>query len=383
MTIAFSSPLLQVSLTPMQLPEGRASAAAPSAWGAALEEDGSGRQRLRITPGECSQLLVQVRNLRDRPLSIRLKLVGNFPADWVQPFSAEGILLPPQQSSQSAPVEHLNVNLTFNLTDWPPEAERSHDPAQFFEHPTALKPQETLTIDYRAQLLIYGVTLSSPGLETETDRAPSDRESLAESESAPESDRVRESEKLIGVVDFDLLVRPRSLYLDFLPAIYREVDFIGRLLKIFEQSFEPAVESWQALWAYLDPHTAPSALLPFLAHWVGWPGQVPWDEVKQRQLMRRAIEIYRGRGTQKGLKLYLHLYTGLPEDQILIEEAFTRSFELGQARLGPSTLLGRGRPFHFRVRLRCDSQSVDEFLVRSIIEQEKPAFCSYELKIEP
>jgi phage tail-like protein len=375
MTIAFSSPLLQVSLTPMQLPEGRASAAAPSAWGAALEEDDSGRQRLRITPGECSQLLVQVRNLRDRSLSIRLKLVGNFPADWVQPFSADEIVLPPQQSAQSAPVEQLNVNLTFNLTDWPPEAMRSGNSAQFFEHPTALKPQETLTIDYRAQLLIYG-------LETERDRSISGQESLTESELIPESDRSREPEKLIGVVDFDLLVRPRSLYLDFLPTIYREVDFIGRLLKIFEQSFEPAVESWQVLWAYLDPHTAPSALLPFLAHWVGWPGQVPWDEVKQRQLIRRAIEIYRWRGTQRGLRLYLHLYTGLPENQILIEEAFTRSFELGQARLGSNTLLGRGRPFHFRVRLVCDTQVIDESLVRSIIEQEKPAFCSYEFTCE-
>ncbi|MEB3291875.1 MAG: phage tail protein, partial [Synechococcales bacterium] len=67
--------------------------------------------------------------------------------------------------------------------------------------------------------------------------------------------------------------------------------------------------------------------------------------------------------------------------QIQIEEAFTRSFDLGQARLGPNTLLGRGRPYHFIVCLQCDPQTVNESLVRSIIEQEKPVFCSYELRI--
>jgi len=63
------------------------------------------------------------------------------------------------------------------------------------------------------------------------------------------------------------------LYAKFLPAIYQELDFVGRFLKIFEQAFEPAVNSLDTLWAYLDPTTAPQGLLPFLAHWVGWTPQ--------------------------------------------------------------------------------------------------------------
>ncbi|MEB3295225.1 MAG: hypothetical protein VKJ24_18885, partial [Synechococcales bacterium] len=289
MTIAFSSQLIQVSLTPMQLPEGRSNATAQAAWGGSVVQESQERQRLRLTPGECSQLLVQIRNLsRDRHLSMRLQLVGNFPAHWVQPLHQAPIILSSvvssqpssqpssqQSSQQSFPTSHVE-QLNFNLTDWPPETvtdlQEGDRPSQFFEHPTALQPQETLAIDYRAQLLIYGFPIQNEGESTAEPRSPANPD----------------AEKLIGVVEFDLLVRPRSLYLDFLPAIYREVDFIGRLLKIFEQGFEPAVDSWQMLWAYLDPHTAPTALLPFLAHWVGWPGQVPWDERQQRQLIRRA-----------------------------------------------------------------------------------------------
>jgi phage tail-like protein len=217
----------------------------------------------------------------------------------------------------------------------------------------AIAGKKSFQIDYQAQMLVY----------------------LDEGENSP----------LVGTVDFLVHLRPRSLYLDFVPSIYREVDFIGRFLKVFEQSFEPAVDILQTLWAYLDPNTAPSQMLPFLAYWVGWPGQVPWDELKQRQLIRRALEIYRWRGTQRGLQLYLHLYTGLPNEQIQIEESFNRTFELGQSQLGPMTMLGNGRPYHFCVRLtppREEIDRLDEPLIRTIIEQEKPAFCTYDLRFD-
>jgi hypothetical protein len=55
---------------------------------------------------------------------------------------------------------------------------------------------------------------------------------------------------------------------------------------------------------------------------------------------------------------------------------------LGNSILGQDALLGGGKPFHFRVHLRPDSPgSVDEGLVRQVIEQQKPAFCTYELQM--
>jgi phage tail-like protein len=192
---------------------------------------------------------------------------------------------------------------------------------------------------------------------------------------------------------FYLYIRPHSLYLDFLPAIYRETDFVGRFLKIFEQSFEPAVQTLDNLWAYLDPLTAPRSLIPFLSHWVAWPLQDPISLDRQRFLIKHALDIYRWRGTRRGLRFYLHLATGLPLDEHLsdetqkhigISESFCRGAILGEARLGEDAVLGGGKPFHFIVRLRpAPHYPIDEGLVRQVIEQEKPAFCIYELYIEP
>ena len=186
------------------------------------------------------------------------------------------------------------------------------------------------------------------------------------------------------------------LYLNFLPAIYQEIDFVGRLLKIFEESFEPTVQTLDSLWAYLDPLTAPEALLPFLAHWVAWDSNFYISADRQRQFIRHAMEIYRWRGTKYGLRLYLHLVTGLPLDEdkpeaekhISIFESFGRGMVLGSASLGDDALVGGGKAFHFRVRLKIPIGSseepfaIDESVIRQVIEQEKPAFCTYELQIE-
>jgi hypothetical protein len=40
-----------------------------------------------------------------------------------------------------------------------------------------------------------------------------------------------------------------------------------------------------------------------------------------------------------------------------------------------------GRPYHFIVRLR-SAAPLDEELIRTIIEQEKPVFCTYDLSLE-
>ncbi|KAM3101404.1 phage tail protein [Phormidesmis sp. 146-12] len=187
----------------------------------------------------------------------------------------------------------------------------------------------------------------------------------------------------------------RSLYLDFLPEIYQEIDLVNRLLMIFEEAFEPSVQTLDTLWAYLDPLTAPDAMLPFLAHWVGWSFDIPFDPEQQRRLIRQAIELYRWRGTRRGLRLYLHLVTKLPLDDhltraedepkkhISIQTDRSQGFVIGGC-IGSKNLLGEGNPYHFVVHLRCDNTGqINESLVRQVIEQEKPAFCTYDLFIHP
>ena len=330
MTQARLSPTLNLRLTAMQLPEARVQAAAGHF---------TSNQQLLLHPGEASEMLVQLENTGNRLLQLNLWVESNCPSSWYL-LSTEGRDL--------APGQRIEATIRFR------------PPGDFFENQRALLPEEQLVLDYQCRICADCVEAGTGRRQTETQT-------------------------------FGLYLRPRSLYPNFLPILYREVDFISRFLKIFEQAFEPAARAMDVMWAHLDPLTAPEALLGFLGHWVAWPIDRRWELMRQRRLIRHALEIYRWRGTRRGLRFYLHLYTDLPLDddrpesdkRICIQETFHRGLTIGEARLGQDSALGGGTPYHFIVRLRPEfPQQVDEALVRLIIEQEKPAFCTYDLYIE-
>jgi phage tail-like protein len=337
MTITGQSFSLQ--LTPMQIPEAAPASEVSIAWQGTDIATGS-NLNLLLRPGEPSEMVVQVRNLGRNPLQLSLQVEGDFPAQWCQVGTEGSEVLAGQQ---------MDAVLYFQIG------------ADFFERHESLSQREkTLKLDYQGRLVVNSI-------EPNTGR------------------------RQIEFAAFTLHLRPRSLYLNHLPDIYQEIDFVGRFLKIFEQAFEPAVNTLDSLWAYLDPITAPQRLLPFLAHWVGWKTESYLLLNQQRDLIRHAMQIYRWRGTRQGLRFYLHLATGLPLDDHLdreedkhigISESFHRGFILGEAKLGLDATLGGGRPYHFSVRLKVsDLDQVNERLVRSVIEQEKPAFCTYDLAI--
>lgn len=344
MTQSRSTQAISLQLTPMQIPDALPENSSQNELqlrSILNSKDPATTLNLLVRPGEPSELIVQIRNLTANRQILNLQVEGNFPLEWCR-IGTEGTEILPRQQMEAV--------LYFQIPD------------QFFENHAALKPGETLTIDYIGQLQVQT-------LDRETER------------------------RQLETATFQLYVRPRSLYLNYLPAIYREVDFVGRFLKVFEQCFEPTVQTLDTLWAHLDPLTAPRSMLPFLAHWVAWTGQsqIPID--RQRHLIRNALYLYRWRGTRRGLRFYLHLATGLPLDDHLDQEAeksigiheqFSRGLVFNQARLGEDTLLGGGRPFHFSVQLRPHADQVlDEAFIRSVIEQEKPAFCTYDLLIQP
>ena len=343
MTQARSTTDISLVLTPMQVPE-----AMPSGGELAQGLTGSRPREIRapslpslvIYPGESSELVIQVQNQSRQTLQLQYQVQGDFPADWCQ-FRAEG--------SEVRPGQTLEAVLYFSL------------PADYLEQPYPAE-QLPLRLDYRGRLTVLSLNPSTGG-------------------------------RTLDHRDFQVYLRPRSLYLDFLPDLYRDLDFVGRFLKVFEQTFEPAVNSLDSLWAYLDPLTAPQALLPFLTHWVGWNFDIPLEPRRQRFLIRHALQIYRWRGTRRGLRFYLHLATGLPLDDHLvsesakhigIHESFSQGLILGEACLGEDASLGGGQPFHFTIHLRPEPQhTIEAALVHQIIRQEKPAFCTYDLIIEP
>lgn len=306
-----------------------------------------------LVPGKLTEVAVKIKNNSQQPLQVSLGLQGEFPDAWFthDAFWQENTALPAQQSLKFStdyfdlsPQQTIYKTLGFTLPD------------DFFEAPNALRSHQHLSLDFNGEVFLYH-------------RLAEDGQTV----------------HLIGYKTLQLYTRPTRIYQQFLPEFYQESDFLGRFLSIFEQSFEPIYETAETFWAYLDPLLTPKALVPFVAHWVAWPMNPHLTLSQQRRLIRHAVEIYQWRGTARGLTLCLQLCTGLEEQQIEVTEPDEREFAIGEITLGDEPSLGGGRAYHFIVILKPGTQdqldSLDEAALRALIEQEKPAFCTYDLEI--
>jgi phage tail-like protein len=98
-----------------------------------------------------------------------------------------------------------------------------------------------------------------------------------------------------------------------LPSLYQDGDFGMRYVGALEELLDPIVAVLDALPAHFDANHAPSDILQLLAAWLG----VDLDEAQelrhQREMVLRASELSRRRGTVKGLELALALhFPGVP-----------------------------------------------------------------------
>src|SRR5215211_4399132 len=107
----------------------------------------------------------------------------------------------------------------------------------------------------------------------------------------------------------------RRGYLENLPAIYRRSDAVGRnlvrdLCFVFEHMFDSVEVNLTDGWRFYDPHVAPLDFLDWLAGWSAFTLDLDWPEPEKRALIKRAVDLYRIRGTKRGLMLFLKLFTG-------------------------------------------------------------------------
>lgn len=111
----------------------------------------------------------------------------------------------------------------------------------------------------------------------------------------------------------------RRGYLENLPAIYRRSDAVGRnlvrdLCFLFEHMFDSVEVNLNDGWRFYDPHVAPQDFLDWLAGWTAFTLDLDWPEAEKRALVKRAVDLYRIRGTKRGLALFLRLFTGQEPD---------------------------------------------------------------------
>jgi phage tail-like protein len=153
-------------------------------------------------------------------------------------------------------------------------------------------------------------------------------------------------------------------FLDYLPSIYRDDAFLARFLRIFEDVVAPVELTLENVHHYFDPRMTPETLLPWLATWVDLSLDENWPIEKRRQLIRAGVELYQWRGTRRGLHEYLRIYTGV--DPEIIEHFGA----------------GDGGPHRFTVVVTvADPDDLNERTVRRVINAEKPAHTTYELRI--
>jgi phage tail-like protein len=135
-----------------------------------------------------------------------------------------------------------------------------------------------------------------------------------------------------------------KLLFDHLPALYREDPWLGSFLQPYAAvfgRFEKLLAEIDRTFIPLnriDPvYEADREFLPWLAGWLALELDEEWDEEKSREVVSRVVELYRLRGTVKGLKEYLKIYTGhLPE----IREC---SWPAGM-QIGVSSMIGGCEP---------------------------------------
>jgi phage tail-like protein len=195
-----------------------------------------------------------------------------------------------------------------------------------------------------------------------------------------------------------------SSLLDFLPSVFQEdrqgsePNFLGRFLLAFEKlqlglgdPEEPGLgEIISKLYRYFEPgeqleegERAPREFLAWLAGWVAITLRED-TEARQRNVIAKAVELYRLRGTKRGVEEFVKLYTVLG---VRVDELNT-PFQIGvHSRVGQDTLLDGGAPFFFRVHVlvadpKPEAQKAQREIAQAIVELQKPAHTYYSLTVD-
>jgi phage tail-like protein len=99
-----------------------------------------------------------------------------------------------------------------------------------------------------------------------------------------------------------------------LPGVYQGEYVVEMFCGALDEVLAPVVLTLDSLPAYLDPQTAPSDMLTWLAGWVGIDVIGAPSVAEQRDLVRDGAEMLRWRGTARGLRAAIRLETGLDAD---------------------------------------------------------------------
>ncbi len=203
-------------------------------------------------------------------------------------------------------------------------------------------------------------------------------------EQSPNRGQIVDSDRVI-----QLKVSQQNL-IRFMPGIYQRDSEDGSnvmkgLLWVIQHLLDDINESIDHIHQYFAPYETPEEFVPWLAQWVAFTLDENWSLEQKRTLVKKAVDFYRLRGTVKGLKLYLKLFTGHEPDIIENQWPF-RGFQIGlNSTIGvDSVILPPVNLAHcFIVDFPIPPEDVtDEMIIKihDIIRAQKPAHTTYFLR---
>lgn len=186
------------------------------------------------------------------------------------------------------------------------------------------------------------------------------------------------------------IYHPRFSYLDqYLPELYRETnvrqkasekgkaggsDFLQRFLCLFESFLTPLEDKVASVYMLTNPISAPAEALDWLGQWIGLSENSGLSEEQKRLYIKNATNLYRKRGTMKGLALALDLITGnmVSRGDIVLFEDF-------RLRRTFATILGADLSVENDPLLMADIPSTNSFVGDTLFlgEEEKKEFLAF------
>ena len=158
-----------------------------------------------------------------------------------------------------------------------------------------------------------------------------------------------------------------------LPAVYQDGDFGMRFIGALEELLDPIVAVLDALPSHFDPDHAPRDILNLLAAWLGVDLDESQEIRHQREMVRRAADLGRKRGTVAGIELALEL--SFPDVPLRVEDQGGVRWSLDQHPVDappPSFVVYCDKPV---------GEEVQAGIARCI-EQHKPVGTSYRLRVK-
>jgi phage tail-like protein len=161
--------------------------------------------------------------------------------------------------------------------------------------------------------------------------------------------------------------------LDGLPAVFHTDDLLVRMLDGFDEVIAPIHAVVRDLDAYFDPAVCPTDFLEWLATWLGVELNARWPLQRRRELLRRAVEVHRMRGTAWGVSNAVELYTG-------VEPEITESGS-AVASSAPGGDLPGQRRLGLSVTVTTNSPDIDVAVVDRIVAATKPAHVPHQVEV--